>query len=301
MKTTDGGITWSGENSYKSNSLSSVIGIDARTAWAVGDSGAIIKITNGNSWTTQGEGISNAFLTSIAIDKAHPDTAWVAAGNVILKTTNAGNNWVIQNPNPPAIFHAIAATDANTVWVVGETGLILKTTDGGSTWVTQNSGVSSALFGVAALNTNVAWAVGEGGIVLKTTNGGATWSPQISTTSSVLFSATVVDANTVWAAGESGAIIKTVDGGATWRSQRGAASQTMRSIVAVDADTAWAVGEGGIIVKTVTGGVIRGGTDLNRVSRRCGASTGWLLSRRWRVAIPLSRRWRILHKRICYR
>ena len=60
-------------------------------------------------------------------------TGWiVGSGGFIKKTTNAGNEWILQNSGTTLILKSVQFVDQNTGWICGESGLILKTTNGGS-------------------------------------------------------------------------------------------------------------------------------------------------------------------------
>ena len=69
---------------------------------------------------------------------------WVNNGTII-RTTDGGNNWIIQNSGTTTNLWDVYFTDANTGTAVGEAGIILRTTDGGNTWTTQSSGISEVL------------------------------------------------------------------------------------------------------------------------------------------------------------
>ncbi len=57
-------------------------------------------------------------------------------------------------------------------FATGWNGKILKSTDGGANWYSQPSGTTKTLYGVHFVNQNTGYAVGENGVILKTTNGG---------------------------------------------------------------------------------------------------------------------------------
>jgi photosystem II stability/assembly factor-like uncharacterized protein len=67
-------------------------------------------------------------------------------------------------------------SDANTGFVVGNSGIILRTTNSGLSWSTLASGTSNNLRSVYFSNTDNGYAVGWYGIIQKTTNCGLSWS-----------------------------------------------------------------------------------------------------------------------------
>ena len=113
------------------------------------------------------------------------DTAFV------LKTTNGGDNWVIQNSRTANYvgFERIYFLNNNTGFVCGTndffsgyTGLS-KSTDGGLNWISLNVPDPFAQFNdMSVLNEDTIWLASNstGGGVFRTTNGGTNWIRQYS-------------------------------------------------------------------------------------------------------------------------
>ena len=59
----------------------------------------------------------------------------VIKGGYIIKTTDAGINWVRQTSNTNIYTSDVFFLNENTGWVVGDSGLVLKTTTGGTTFI----------------------------------------------------------------------------------------------------------------------------------------------------------------------
>jgi len=59
----------------------------------------------------------------------------VIKGGYIIKTTDAGINWIRQTSNTNIYTSDVFFLNENTGWVVGDSGLVLKTTTGGTTFV----------------------------------------------------------------------------------------------------------------------------------------------------------------------
>jgi hypothetical protein len=93
-------------------------------------------------------------------------------GGVVMRTTDAGNNWSIQSSGVFPRLRSVYFTDRNTGTAVGHLGAIMRTTDGGMTWVIQASGTASILYGVFFTSADTGFAVGASGAILRTTNGG---------------------------------------------------------------------------------------------------------------------------------
>jgi len=118
--------------------------------------------------------------------------------------------------------------DANTGWVVGDSGLVLKSTNGGVSWAAQNSGTNIRLRKAFFISEKIGWIAAERRSVLRTTDGGVTWStvklPVLAADSAkITYSISFVDAAKGWAVcGKSTAadIFVTSDSGKTWTSQK---------------------------------------------------------------------------------
>lgn len=179
--TTNGGADWSVQ--YTDNTQGSFQEIqftDLNNGWVVGDSGKILKTTNGGAnWTP----VTNAGITTDSKNNClfflNANTGWIGNhpnGNprIVLHTVNGGATWSTQNvPNQYAIL-SIYFIDANNGWLTSDYGQIAHTTTGGgSGWVLQTN--PSAKAGkVQFVSPTEGW-ISSGGQLLHTTNAGANW------------------------------------------------------------------------------------------------------------------------------
>lgn len=185
LHTSDGGDSWTLQDSGTDYTLSDVLFLDSTRGWAVGDGGTVLLTKDGGqSWKKQQiEG--DYFLMGVYFSDAQ--TGWVVTEwTTILHTKDGGINWEIQHTGEDFILKSISFCDADTGWAVGEYGYIYHTKDGGSTW-TQQAGEfdfsedgseiigGDFLFDVVAIDPMTAWVVGIDGHVGRTTNGGETW------------------------------------------------------------------------------------------------------------------------------
>jgi photosystem II stability/assembly factor-like uncharacterized protein len=75
-------------------------------------------------------------------------TGWaVDYGGTILKSTNSGSSWLIQNSGIPELLNSVQFKDSQTGWAVGYDGTILHTSSGGTTHI-QKSIVSLSTFSI---------------------------------------------------------------------------------------------------------------------------------------------------------
>ena len=96
--------------------------INADTAFAVGNSGSILKTINGgNTWVEQTSGTKEDLFD---LYFRNADTGYVVgARGVILKTTNGGNAWVEQNSgNKKMNLYSVRFNGAKIGYVIGERG-----------------------------------------------------------------------------------------------------------------------------------------------------------------------------------
>lgn len=174
---------------------------------------------------------------------------------LIMKTTDGGLNWVVQNSWVTSRLYDIKFLNADSGLAVGASGLVLKTTDGGNNWITSYY-QTSTIYTVEIVNRNLVF-VGSaysGGQLAKSTDFGSTWTPVSSSfiTSSV-YSIFFLDANNGWAGTASNGILYTNDGGSTWLQQM-PLSNTVYDIKFKDNQTGFACDSKGYIYTTYTGG-----------------------------------------------
>ena len=209
-------------------------------------------------------------LTSVFFKNANDGLA-VGEGGTILKTTNGGQAWTVQNPPAAAqnvnLRGVFFRTASDTAWAVGEGGVILTTADNGQTWTVQNlpaAAQNANLHGVYFKNNTDGLVVGDSGTILKTTNGGQAWTVQNPPAAAQnanlrgVFFRTASD--TAWAVGEGGVILTTADNGQTWtvqnppQNQPAVTTANLQGVHFLDINNGLAVGEGGTILKTTDGG-----------------------------------------------
>jgi photosystem II stability/assembly factor-like uncharacterized protein len=140
---------------------------------------------------------------------------------LILKTTDGGNNWEIQNSPSKSFLKSISIINEKTLWVAGSYGGVLLTTDGGKEWKIIETNVTTNFRDLNFLDEQTGYVVGESGIILKTTNGGQSWENQlipVININGVFFT----NANKGWAVGKYNNnfdrffIMQTTNGGKNW-------------------------------------------------------------------------------------
>jgi photosystem II stability/assembly factor-like uncharacterized protein len=182
---------WVKQESGTTRNLYGVYFTDVNTGTVVGDSGTILRTTDGGArWTSQST-VTKQRLTKIQYAGANLGWA-VGDSGIIIHTTNGGASWASQNSGTASCLLGISFTDAMTGWVVSgqvfppyHEGIILHTTNGGANWTSVYAGPAN-LRSVYFVNRETGFAVGDtlsawgsvshtDGIALRTTNGGMSW------------------------------------------------------------------------------------------------------------------------------
>jgi photosystem II stability/assembly factor-like uncharacterized protein len=169
-----------------------------------------------SQWVWQNSGITTPLRDIKFINRT---TGWACGDGVIMKTTNAGTNWIIQSqPATDKYLYSINPVNGNIIYCVGWFETIIKSTNGGNNWIIIRNGpvgYGSSYWSSYFINENTGWIAGSNQKVLKTTNGGLTLD------SIYLFVGNIRDIyfkdslNGVLC-GEGGLVNKTTNGGLNW-------------------------------------------------------------------------------------
>jgi len=247
------------------NQLEAIKFINQQTGIAVGAAGTIMKTSNGGlNWSVQPSPIY-AYLWDVTYVDIN---TWIIVGvdvssgnnGIILRSTDAGNTWVIVQNQSGANYKGVDFPSPNAGYVVGA-GTIHKSTDQGATWVLQPTGVGNFytvdfyddLFGAAAgINS-----------LRTTTNGGLNWIAQngvIENPLNLVAGISQVDPFTVVGAVDAGAsdyIIKTSNGGTNWSNYHNFYTQNGEILrdMEMTNSTGFIVSNNGRILKSTTGGL----------------------------------------------
>jgi len=253
---------WIALNSGTKATLYSTFFTSENTGWVVGDSGKILKTTDGgDSWISQYNG-SSKFLGSVYF--INTNVGWVVGQEgLILKTTNGGNNWSTQTSGTLLFLNSVCFSSQNNGWIVGYnwmggpagTYVVLKTTNGGNNWVTLTNVTFNLWSSAYFISDTKGWIVGGtlvGGLIGKTTDAGLNWTYQV--VSPGLTSIFFKTENKGWAVGPRGLIVKTIDGGSTWDIVSSGTSNNLYSVNFTTEYTGWVTGDSGLILKTTDGG-----------------------------------------------
>jgi photosystem II stability/assembly factor-like uncharacterized protein len=157
---------------------------------------------------------------------------WILAdSHTILKTTDGGRSWVVENTNPTrpgTAMWSLSFADEKHGWAAGSTDFgqptVWETTNGGSSWMVEESwplgNVSGDLYDIQFVDAKHGWAVGfngRGAVIVATTNGGHRWITQYNGAeiTHLFRNVRCEDALNCFALGLDGVMV-TEDGGESW-------------------------------------------------------------------------------------
>jgi photosystem II stability/assembly factor-like uncharacterized protein len=164
-------------------------------------------------WVSQSSGTTSP-LKKIYFPSLNTGYA-VGEYNVILKTTDSGQNWLTLNSGIYAFFYGVYFTDDLTGFIVGYNGRIRKTTDGGLNWIDQSYNTASDLYSVQFINRDTGFVVGDF-IILKTTDSGLSWNADTAYYSLYFKNVQFVNNTTGYITALYGEIMKTTNCGENW-------------------------------------------------------------------------------------
>lgn len=209
--------------------------VDSLHGWIVGDSGVILRTTDGGeNWDVQNSGTAY-YLVEIYMLNLNQGWALAhnfvgdSAGTFILRTRNGGEEWEkLFYPVQYKYFFSLYFLDSLNGWMAGKSGEIVGTSDGGLSWFEATIDSSSVrlywdLYKIKFFTPQLGVALGGRfdftGVIWRTTNGGATWTNQTLGTEPLYDCVFLDSLNAVGVGGdfEFGAcVIRTTDGGDTW-------------------------------------------------------------------------------------
>ena len=276
FKTTDGGETWSINDTTSDNIWRGFYVIDDTTVIRAGYSKYGIRRTSdgGKTWVT----IDSTIRDIDSFDFINSKLGFASGGFVdtanVYRTIDGGKNWErIAHTNIyqwGSDFSKVSFIDSLQGWAVSYDGMIFHTTDGGFNWKFQDSTAlnnHAPLRDIQFTSPDSGWAVGgiSGySIYLRTTDGGNTWISSSVPTNFATCSfreICMINSRVGWLVGSYNGgpfLFKTTDGGINWANETPKeVSIGLESISMINETDGFVVGEG--FYKTSNGGV----TDID--------------------------------------
>lgn len=204
-----------------------------------------------SQWYAQNSG-TNYALKSVYF--TNENTGYTCGYNTVLKTTNAGLNWI--NTFLQGNHQSLTFTDANTGFICGDSGKIFKTTNAGNNWINQSSGTIKNLTSVNFYNSSTGIVTGYNKTLLKTTNSGINWFSVSNIIWEIDFlSSKVVNAENYYATGTDSYIIRTTNGGVNWIPFTYGEVNPLFTVEFINNNTGFATGCCGMFMVTTNSGV----------------------------------------------
>jgi photosystem II stability/assembly factor-like uncharacterized protein len=224
---------WKKMQSPVNSTLRRLTFIDSLTGWAAGESGVIIRTTDGgNNWDLQNSTvqtfITDIFFINNEIGWATTITDTFPFKTVVLNTTNGGNDWIAEDfPDSNAFMRTIFFGDSLNGFIGGS--YIAYTSDGGSSWtranVDSNMVSTFPVYEFNFYNRQFGFACGGridiAGVVWRTTDYGLNWTAQ-GISADEIYDIFVFDSlNAITLSGDPEGLyaiakIKTADAGMNW-------------------------------------------------------------------------------------
>lgn len=175
--------------------------------------------TVSSQWIHQQSGTTAALWDVKFINN---NTGFISGQGRILKTTNAGENWIHLTIPPESLnkpLYCIHPVNENVIYCVGGFTTIIKSTNGGNNWQLISDttfGSGSTYFTCFFVNENTGWLSGTGNKVLKTTNGGMSFDTTAIGTTIFVKQMYFRNESEGVITGDGGVIRKTTNGGLSW-------------------------------------------------------------------------------------
>lgn len=252
---------------------------DAAVVYAGAASGGVwVSRDSGQSWRALWDTQESLAIGSLAICRDTPTTVYAATGEWtpgygpsypgagVYVSTDAGVTWTRR----AAVLArriakiVVSPTDANLVYVAGESGLE-RSTDGGVTWTVVRAGAASDVM-MDPTNPQRVFVAIRNDAIYRTTDGGGTWTRLTAGPTStgagwlrLAMGLTGTNTTNFLLAKQSGTISRSTDGGTTWTTLAGshgaAGHHTWCNLLAVAPDDQSIILAGGVgCERTASGG-----------------------------------------------
>ena len=178
----DAGKTWRQANAVPTRTtLTCVHATDARTLWAAGHGGVILRSVDGGEQWTLAHGQADGPDVLLAL-RVEPDGRGLAVGGfgVALATGDGGKTWqsrsLLEGESGERHLNRLFVSSAGTWLIAAEGGHVLRSSDRGATWSAVKTPYAGSLWSGVALPGGVLLAGGMRGNIVRSSDDGASWS-----------------------------------------------------------------------------------------------------------------------------
>jgi hypothetical protein len=280
LKTTDGGITWSGVRKpegvhwfcsvhFMSDAHGFVSGMDGNF-----DGFVCETFDGGDHWEkiqsiTWNRTVQFASINLFKIHFINPRTGYFiesldrgthsGPAYITYFSENSGASFAESNS---ASLTDICFADSLNAFAIQHVGAapgiyyayILKSSDGGATWKTVTDIIRRDLYTIECADTLNVFAAGVGGSLLISKDGGGHWEDRPLPTPNTVHDIRFAGGLTGFVVGSGGIILKTTDGGDHWEPQTSGTGNHLRCVHPLDGQRAVVVGDNAVVLTTSNGG-----------------------------------------------
>lgn len=211
-KTTDAGINWTSCTSGTSNNLNSITSDNNGVLYIVGNSGTILKSTNGTTWVSQTCPTTN-HLNSICF-KSSNNNGYIVGSLGTLLLNSGTTTWTIKG-SVPAItttFNSVCVNN-NYVYMSGDNNVVYRYGFTYNSWDEFPIAVADGFKSICFSDVNTIFAVGTFGQIYKINIANMSSTRQATgLTTKTLNSVYFINSTKGYAVGDNGTILKTTDG-----------------------------------------------------------------------------------------
>ncbi len=256
LKTTDGGNTWSSQNSGFFDQAAGIYFPTASIGYLAMQYNFLKTTNGGTTWNVLYRYSDLYAQTMYFLNK---DTGWVAGvfnGIYLLQQTmDGGVTWNIQANNLSDQIRSIQVNTNGTGWAAGRNGIYMQTSNYGATWTTSSPVGANTINSLNFPDQLNGYMVGDAGVIYKSTDGGQTWNSSFNPIGNInLKSVCFTSANIGCIGGESGNILYTINGGTSWQSANQSAWFTGNNVISFNGTDLLMVGSSGEILKSTNSG-----------------------------------------------
>jgi photosystem II stability/assembly factor-like uncharacterized protein len=145
--------------------------VGSQVGTAVGESGVILRTTDGGVTWVQQDGEIDGDIITVRFADAKRGIAGTSYGE-LLHTNNGGATWdcytVPYGVRPYGYMVDVAYYDGVNAVVLALSNRLYRSTDGGFTWGWESYSILEGVYGADFLAPNVGTVVGEYGMILRT-------------------------------------------------------------------------------------------------------------------------------------
>jgi photosystem II stability/assembly factor-like uncharacterized protein len=213
LRSSDFGATWTASSASYAKDFNAVALLPDGSLGAASDGyGFFISTDSARSWTASNTGVSDGWITSIAVASGYRVLTTGRSGD-IFRSTNNGKTWENTSPSGGNPGAAVAAVKRSGTICIGTRNLgVFLSSDGGSHWY-QKGFSASSVTSLGIDGSGILFA-GSSSALFRSIDAGSKW--ELSLQDASLTNAFAFDSSGRVFAGTSQGVLRSLDAGLTW-------------------------------------------------------------------------------------